>query len=193
MDTIHISNPSSSITIPPDIIVGSIESMLLLFECAEGALSKAICQKRAFSNHRWKCRRSCGVERVPNIKTDQANFQKNACHMLTPIHGQKRRKMVLGYSVLYEELVQNNSDGKTEMSAGKDGSQEVMLKSINSELLMERVASIIEKSRGEYSKDLEGYMWCKSSSSNIANTPLIILDLTMLAVESLGTDPSITF
>lgn len=146
---------------PIDIINGSIESASQLFECGRRAFESNLLEKAMFPINNEDIE---DIEKFKEFRIQRLTqrLSKPGCHVFIALDKDvEDGKRVLGYSVWYEEPVSNSSDGKKEMSVAKNGGEEVVLKSINSELI-ERVGSIIEESRGEYLKDLEGNMWCRS-------------------------------
>lgn len=145
---------------PIEIINGSIENAPQLFECGRRAFESNLLEKAMFpiTNESVEDLEKFREFRIQRLTK---RLSKSGCHVFVAIDKEvEDGNRVLGYSVWYEELIRNSSDGKKEMSVAKDGSEEVELESINSKLI-ERVGRIIEEAREEYLKGLEGGIWCK--------------------------------
>lgn len=133
-----------------------------MFECGRRAFESNLLEKAMFPVDNES---SEDLEKFKEFRVQRLTkrLSKPGCHVFIAMDiNVEEGSRVLGYSVWYEESVSASSDGKKEMVVARDGSKDIVLKSVNTELI-ERVGSIVDEAREEYLKALEGQMWCKSS------------------------------
>jgi hypothetical protein len=146
---------------PIEIIEGSIEHVPQIYDCSWRAFGNDLLQKAMFPIADDDIE---GLQKLKEFRLLKLTkrLSKPGCHTFVAIDKEiDNGSRVLGYAVWYEEAVFEITNGERKPPDKVEDQPEIP-KSINVKLL-KRIEKIIDGTRKEFLKELDGKMWCKFS------------------------------